>query len=233
MAAADLHPHLAAPRRPGWARVDLHCHTMWSGDATTTPDELAEAVVDAGIDVLCVTDHSTVNGAMALAGQLPCRVIVGEELRTPAGEVIGLFLTERLPFGLDAAAAARRIRQQGGLVYVPHPFDPLRHHLRRPALDRLVADGLVDAIEVRNAKSSLERCATEAAEFAARHGLPAGAGSDAHVPEAVGAAYVEMPDFDGPASFLAALAEGTVVGHHADPPRTWRARVVPSTSALT
>lgn len=214
-------------------RVDLHCHTMWSGDATTTPDELAEAVADAGIDVLCITDHSTTNGALALAGRLPCRVVVGEELRTPAGEVIGLFLSERLPFGLDAPAAAARIRAQGGLVYVPHPFDPLRHHLRRRALDDLVAAGLVDAIEVRNAKTSLEQATAEAAAYAEANGLPAGAGSDAHVPEAVGAAYVEMPDFDGPASFLAALADGVVVGHHADPPRTWRPRIVPSTKALT
>ena len=214
-------------------RVDLHCHTMWSGDATTTPDELAEAVADAGIDVLCVTDHSTINGAVELQGRLPCRVVVGEELRTPAGEVIGLFLTERLPFGLDAAGAAARIRSQGGVVYVPHPFDPLRHHLRRAALDRLVDDGLVDAIEALNAKTSLAHASAEAVAYAEAHGLPGGAGSDAHVPEAIGAAYVEMPDFDGPPSFLASLAEAVVVGHHADPPRTWRPRVVPSTNALT
>lgn len=233
MPAADLHPHLVAPRRPGWVRVDLHCHTMWSGDATTTPDELAEAVADAGIDVLCITDHSTINGAVALAGRLPCRVVVGEELRTAAGEVIGLFLQERLPFGLDAPAAAARIRAQGGLVYVPHPFDAMRHHLRRAQLDALVAAGLVDAVEVRNAKTSLEHLNDEAAAYASAHGLAAGAGSDAHVPEAIGAAYVEMPDFDGPASFLAALGDGVVVGHHADPPRAWRPRVVPSTSALS
>jgi predicted metal-dependent phosphoesterase TrpH len=206
---------------------------MWSGDATTTPGELAAAVAEAGIDVLCVTDHSTINGAVALADRLPCRVVVGEELRTPAGEVIGLFLIERLPFGLDAAGAAARVRDQGGLVYVPHPFDPLRHHLRRPTLDSLVAAGMVDAVEVLNAKTSLGHATAEAAAYAAAHGLPAGAGSDAHVPEAVGAAYVEMPDFDGPAAFLDSLARGVVVGHHADPPRSWRPRVVPSTKALT
>jgi predicted metal-dependent phosphoesterase TrpH len=230
--AADLHPHLAQAPPPGWVRVDLHCHTMWSGDATTTPGEVEEAVAAAAIDVLCVTDHGTCNGALALDGALPCRVVVGEEVRTTAGEVIGLFLRERLPWGLSPREAAGRVRDQGGLVYVPHPFDPTRHCLREAELRDLVTEGLVDAVEVFNAKTSLGSLNARAAAFAREHGLPGGAGSDAHVPEAVGAAYVEMPDFDGPASFAAALGEGRIVGHHFDRARRWRARVVPSTSAL-
>jgi predicted metal-dependent phosphoesterase TrpH len=230
--SVDLHPHLADAPPPGWVRVDLHAHTMWSGDATTTPDELEAAVEAAGIDVLCITDHGTINGAVALAERLPCRVVVGEELRTVAGEVIGLFLSERLPWGLPPVAAAERIRAQGGLVYVPHPFDPTRHCLREAELEGLVGGGLVDAVEVLNAKTSLTSLNERAATFATDRGLPGGAGSDAHVPEAVGAAYVEMPDFDGPASFLESLAEARVVGHHFDRARTWRPRIVPSTSAL-
>ncbi|HUF32179.1 MAG TPA: CehA/McbA family metallohydrolase [Acidimicrobiales bacterium] len=230
--AVSLHPHLATDPPPGWVRLDMHSHTMWSGDATTTPDELAGAVTAAGIDVLCITDHATTNGAFELAGRLPCRVIVGQELRTGAGEVIGLFLEERLPAGLSARQAAERIRAQGGLVYIPHPFDPVRHCLAEAELHELVAEGLVDAIEVRNAKTSLESLNARAADFAAAHGLAAGAGSDAHVPEAVGAAYVELPDFDGPADLLTALRSGRVVGHHFDAPRAWRPRIVPSTTAL-
>lgn len=228
--AIERHPHLGAPLRAGWVRVDLHSHTMWSGDATTTPDELAEAVAETGLDVACVTDHNAVAGAFALDGALGCRVVVGEELRTAAGELIGLFLSERVPFGLPPREAASRIRAQGGLVYVPHPFDPTRHALREDALAALVADGLVDAIEVFNAKTPLSSLNRRAADFAAHHGLAAGAGSDAHEPSALGAAYVEMPDFDGPASFLAALRQGSVVGHHYDAPRRWRPRIVPSTS---
>jgi predicted metal-dependent phosphoesterase TrpH len=230
--AGALHPHLTGAPPDGWVRVDLHSHTMWSGDATTTPEELEAAVEAAAIDVLCITDHGTTNGAKALADRLPCRVVVGEELRTGAGEVIGLFLDERLPFGLSPQAAAERIRSQGGLVYVPHPFDPTRHCLREAELRALVAEGLVDAIEVFNAKTSLSSLNEQAAAFATEHGLPGGAGSDAHVPEAIGAAYVEMPDFDGPASFLASLADAKVVGHHFDRARTWRPRIVPSTTAL-
>jgi predicted metal-dependent phosphoesterase TrpH len=209
---------------------------MWSGDATTTPDELREAIEESQIDVLCITDHGTINGAVELAraGDLGCRVVVGEEVRTAAGEIIGLFLSERLPFGMKPAEAVAAIRGQGGLVYVPHPFDPVRHCLAEDALEGLAADGGLDAVEVLNAKVSLDHLNRRAHDFAATHGLPGGAGSDAHVASAVGAAYVEMPDFDdaSPVSFLQSLRAGRVVGHHYDAPRQWRPRVVPSTKAL-
>jgi predicted metal-dependent phosphoesterase TrpH len=108
----------------------------------------------------------------------------------------------------------------------------MRRNLDAAALDVLVGEGLVDAIEVLNAKTSLRSLNARAGAFAAEHGLAGGAGSDAHVPNAIGAAYVEMPDFDGPASFLASLSEAKVVGHHFDRARTWRPRIVPSTTAL-
>jgi predicted metal-dependent phosphoesterase TrpH len=191
-------------------------------------------VAETGIDVLCLTDHNTVNGALELAssGMLGCRVVVGEELRTASGEIIGLFLTERLPFGLSPPDAVSRIRDQGGLVYIPHPFDPVRHCLNEDALYGLARDGGIDAVEVFNAKTSLQSLNRRAAEFAAEFGLPGGAGSDAHEPSAIGAAYAEMADFTDAASFLAALRAGTVVGHHYDAPRQWRPRIVPSTKAL-
>ena len=227
----EEHPHLAAPTTPGWVRVDFHSHTMWSGDCTTTPDELEEAVAASGIDVLCITDHNTINGARELADRLPCRVVVGEEVRTHAGEIIGLFLGERLVHGQRAEQAAAAIRDQGGLVYVPHPFDPVRHCMAEGAMRELAEDGLLDAVEVFNAKVSLQHLNDRAAAFAAEFDLPGGAGSDAHVPEAIGAAYLEMPDFDGPASFLESMRRGRVVGHHYDQPRRWRPRIVPSTRA--
>ena len=229
--AVARHPHLAAPLEPGWVRVDLHSHTMWSGDSTTTPEELEQAVIDSGLDVVCITDHNAIKGAVDLAGSLPCRVIVGEELRTHAGEIIGLFLTERIPFGTPPADAARAIRDQGGVEYVPHPFDPMRRNMAEPALEALAADGLVDAIEVLNAKTSLASLNRRAAAFAADHALAAGAGSDAHVPLALGSAYVEMPDFDGPGDFLDKLRVGRIVGHHGDEPRPWSARVLPGTTS--
>jgi predicted metal-dependent phosphoesterase TrpH len=209
-------------------RVDLHSHTMWSGDSTTTPDELIAAVNESGIDVLCITDHHAIAGAEQLRDVLPCRVIVGEELRTAAGEIIGLFLEERIPNGLGHVETAQAIRDQGAVVYIPHPFDPLRRNLAEPALHQLAEAGLIDAVEVINAKTSLQSLNRRAAEFAAEFDLAAGAGSDAHVPNAIGAAFVEMPDFASSADFLTVLRLGTPVGHHWDEARAWSSRIVPS-----
>ncbi|MHB8245125.1 MAG: PHP-associated domain-containing protein [Acidimicrobiales bacterium] len=228
--AAARHPHLALDRRSDRAlRVDCHVHTMWSGDSTTTPQELASAVEAAAIDVVCITDHSTIAGALRLRDELPCRVVVGQEQRTPEGELIGLFLSERIQPGCRSATeAALLIRAQGGLVYAPHPFDPMRHRVGGQVLERLVAEGLVDVIEARNAKTSLEALNDEAMGCCGRFGIAAGVGSDSHVPDAIGAAYVEMSPFDGPAQFLEELRRGEIVGHHFDSARPWEPRVVPS-----
>jgi len=202
--------------RAGWVRVDCHLHTAASGDAVTTLDQLAERAAAERIDVVCITDHNVTSAAVkaATAGGLGgARVIVGEEVRTQAGEVIGLFLAERIPYVLPAAEAIGRIRAQGGLVYLPHPYDPVRGSLGAEA-DRLCADGMADIVEVFNAKIADRTMNARARDLAARFGLPGGAGSDAHDPEAIGAAYLEMPDFDGPASFLAALGSARVVGEY-------------------
>lgn len=231
-AAVARHPHLADPCPPGHVRVDLHSHTMFSGDSTTTLDEIVESVVEAGIDVLCVTDHNAIDGAVRLRrileGDGVCRVIVGEEVRTHTGEIIGLFLSERIPFGAPAAETARQIRAQGGVVYVPHPFDPMRRNITEASLDEITAAGLVDAIEAHNSKTSLSSLNARATRYGIDHGLALGSGSDAHVPLALGSAYVEMPDFDGPVEFLAKMRDGRVVGHHWDEPRPWSPRIVPS-----
>ena len=210
----------------------MHTHTMWSGDCTTTPDEIAEVLAEGSVDVVCITDHNTVSGALALRDRLPVRVVVGQEVKTSVGEMIGLFLTERIPHGVKPLEAAARIHDQGGLVYVPHPYDPMRHCLRSEAIDELAHAGAIDAIEVINGKTSLAHLNTKAAETASRFGLAAGAGSDAHVPLAYGAACVEMDDFadDDPGAFLAALHRGVPMGHHWDRARPWKARIVPSTA---
>jgi len=232
LAAAARHPHLGRRVATGRVRVDMHMHTMWSGDSQTTPEELAGAVAETGIDVLCVTDHASVAGAerFQASGELGCRVIVGQEVRTEAGEIIGLWLTERIPFGLRPEEVCESIRGQGGVVYIPHPFDELRHALRAGVLDRLLDAGLVDALEVFNAKVRAPAANRRAAELAAARGLPGGAGSDSHEPSALGAAYVEMADFADATSFLASLAGAEVFGHAYDVARTWRPRIVPSTS---
>jgi predicted metal-dependent phosphoesterase TrpH len=200
--------------RPGWVRVDCHLHTALSGDAVTTIDELAGRVAETGIDVVCITDHNVTAAAVAAAERgIGARVIVGEEVRTPDGDIIGLFLTERIPYVLPVIDVTGLIRAQGGLIYLPHPFDPARPSLGRVA-GQLCAGGLADVIEVFNAKIADPALNQQAASLADRYGLPGGAGSDAHDPDGVGAAYLEMPDFDGPASFLAALQQAKVVGEY-------------------
>ncbi|MEP7026049.1 MAG: PHP domain-containing protein [Actinomycetota bacterium] len=204
------------PVRPGWVRLDCHLHTVASGDAWTTLDQLAERVRECRLDVICITDHNVTSAAVAAVERgIGCRVIVGEEIRTPSGDVIGLYLTERIPYVLPLIEVAGRIRAQGGLVYAPHPFDQGRSSLGA-ALAPLCSAGLADVIEVFNAKIADPALNEQAAMLAARFGLPGGAGSDAHDPAGVGAAYLELPDFDGPASFLDALASATVTGEFRD-----------------
>jgi predicted metal-dependent phosphoesterase TrpH len=198
--------------------MDCHLHTAASGDATLTIEQLAGRARHAGLDVVCITDHNLTSAAVAAAqaaarGDLDIRIIVGEEVRTPAGDVIGLFLTERIPYVLPLAEVVARIRDQGGLVYVPHPFDPVRSSIGR-VLPSLCAEGGVDIIEVFNAKIADQALNEEAAVVAAEFGVPAAAGSDAHDADGVGAAYLDLPDFDGPASFLAALADARIAGEH-------------------
>lgn len=208
-------PRLSRSVRAGWVRVDCHLHTVVSGDAVTTLEQLAERAAREQIDVVCITDHNETSAAVtaAAAAVNGPRVIVGEEVRTQAGEVIGLFLTERIPYVLPVAEVAGRIRGQGGLVYLPHPFDPARHSLGATA-ERLCADGMADIVEVFNAKIADQALNDRAAALAALWDLPGAAGSDAHDPDGVGAAYLEMPDFDGPASFLTSLRSARVVGEY-------------------
>jgi predicted metal-dependent phosphoesterase TrpH len=200
----------------GWVRVDCHLHTVASGDSVLTVEQLAVRAKQAGLDVVCVTDHNVTHAAVAAAERdIGVRVIVGEEVRTPDGDVIGLFLTERIPYVLPLAEVVGRIRSQGGLVYVPHPFDQVRSSLGR-VLPGLCGAGLVDVVEVFNAKIADQALNARAAGLAKKYALPGGAGSDAHDAPGVGAAYLDMPDFDGPASFLAALADARITGEFRD-----------------
>lgn len=196
-------------------RVDCHLHTALSGDAVTTIDELAERVEQERLDVVFITDHNVTAAAFEAAERgIGARVIVGEEIRTQDGDVIGLFLTERIPYVLPLAEAIAKIRETGGLVYLPHPFDPGRSTLKPAVSERLCSEGIADIVEVFNAKIEDQDQNRQAALLAARYDLPGGAGSDAHDPDGIGAAYLEMPDFDGPADFLAALRHASVVGEY-------------------
>ena len=201
-------------------RVDCHMHTFASGDAVTTIDELARRVDEVGLDVVCITDHHEVSTALLAQAErsINARIVVGEEIRTPAGESIGLFLTERIPYVLPLDEVVGRIRAQGGVTYAPHPFDPIRNGMREHTLRRLHAEGSLDVIEIFNAKTAKDEFNQAAKAIAAELGIPGAAGSDAHDPIDIGTAWVEMPDFDGPASFLESIQSATVHGEYAPYP---------------
>jgi predicted metal-dependent phosphoesterase TrpH len=197
-------------------RADLHVHTCYSGDSRTTPQQAVARCEAVGINCLAVTDHNKLGGALEMAKIAPFKVIVSEEIHTRNGEVIGFFLQEEIPKGLPVEETVRLIKEQGGLVGVPHPFDNLRQSaLQRCSLEQILPQ--IDIIETFNARVMLGRHNRMAADLAREHGLPASAGSDAHTVNEIGNAYVEMPDFDNPEGFLAALSQGKIVGRISPP----------------
>jgi len=192
-------------------RVDLHVHTCYSPDSISQPAQIVRRLVDRGPDYVAITDHDTIEGALRLKELLPEAVIVGEEIRTSQGEIIGLFLERPVAPGQSPLDTVEEIRAQGGLVYVPHPVD----RWRGSALDLEVWDEIVeeiDVVEVFNARVMNMADIRRAEKLAHRYGLARGAGSDAHLLREIGRAWVEVCPFDGPQSFLRALEDAVVGG---------------------
>jgi glycosyltransferase involved in cell wall biosynthesis len=193
--------------------VDLHMHTDHSGDCATPVEVLLATAKTQGLGAIAVTDHNEISGALeaqALAAGYGVKVIVAEEVKTASqGEVIGLFLTEKIPRGMTMAETVAEIRRQGGLVYVPHPFDRMHAVPDYEHLLDIVED--VDAIEVYNPRVAIGSFNEEAARFAAKYRIPAGAGSDAHVAQGLGSVRVRMRDFDGPEEFMESLREADIL----------------------
>jgi len=193
-------------------KVDMHTHSEYSPDSRTPLASQAAAIRAAGLNVVCATDHNTIEGALRLRDLADgFRVIVGEEVSSRDGEIIGLFLDKPVPRGLSAEETIARIHDQGGLVSVPHPFSRNRRfHLRRSALERVWQD--IDCIEVFNAREAFTQDNLRAAAFAKEKNLPGAVGSDAHRASEIGRAWVEVEDFTGREDFIASLREGSVVG---------------------
>ncbi len=197
-------------------RVDMHCHTRLSKDSLNDPRKLVITAAEHGMGALCVTDHNGLANALALSrmSDLPIQVIPSEEVKSSEGEIIGYFLSELVPKGLSPEETVRRIKGQGGLVCVPHPFDTMRtaSRLTTTALDRLVQAGLIDILEVFNARAVNAADNARALAYAQEHGLAMSGGSDAHTLIEVGRAYAEIPPFNTPQEFLAGLRAGRVHG---------------------
>ncbi len=191
--------------------VDLHMHTDHSGDCATPVEVLLAEARARGLGAIAVTDHNEISGALDARSKADgITVIVGEEVKTAdQGEVIGLFIEEKIPRGMTLQETIAEIKRQGGLVYVPHPFDRL-HSV--PDYEHLLAvlDD-VDAIEVFNPRVAISEFNDEAVRFAAKYRIPAGAGSDAHVPQGLGSVRIRMREFDGPEEFLQSLRDADIM----------------------
>jgi predicted metal-dependent phosphoesterase TrpH len=192
-------------------RVDMHIHTHFSFDCTSEPVAVVETALARGVDRICITDHDEIDGALLLKDRYPDRVIVGEEVKTAERvDVIGLFLTERIPGGTPARETCDRIHDQGGLVYIPHPFARGKGGSGRILLE--IGDH-VDVVEGFNARLHEPKLNERAQQWAANAEKPLGAGSDAHTLREIGRGCVDVPPFDDdPASFLAALERGHLEG---------------------
>jgi predicted metal-dependent phosphoesterase TrpH len=196
-----------------WILCDLHMHTSWSHDCAVEPADLIMYAEANGLGAIAVTDHNALGGALEtaeLARDRELIVIPGEEIKTDGqGEVIGLFLHEEIRRGMSFGDTIAAIKEQGGLVYLPHPFDRL-HSIPDPAtLQRHLAG--IDVFEVYNARLLFEAYNDEALRFARKYNLTMGAGSDAHVLQGVGTGALRMREFDGPEEFLVSLQSAQVL----------------------
>jgi predicted metal-dependent phosphoesterase TrpH len=197
--------------------VDLHMHTDHSGDCATPVDVLLQTARDRGLGVIAITDHNEVSGALEARkiaeGMDDLKVIVGEEVKTAEqGEVIGLFLEEKIPKGLTMAETIAEIRNQGGLVYVPHPFDRFHSVPDYEHLLDMVEE--IDLLEVFNPRVAVTAFNEEAVRFARKYRIVPAAGSDSHVAQGLGSVRQRIHDFDGPAEFLEAMRDADITRKH-------------------
>jgi Predicted metal-dependent phosphoesterases (PHP family) len=213
--------------------LDCHVHTAYSSDSGLALERLVIACRRKGINGICVTDHNTIAGAMRLAKIAPFTVVVGEEIGTSEGEIIGYFLSAEIPRGLTPETTVAAIKSQGGLVAVPHPFDRMRRSaLKTEALERIVDQ--VDIIEIFNSRNLFAEDNEAARRFAGLHGKAVSVGSDCHTAGEAGSSFVIMDEFGNPEEFLAKLRTGEshcqkspLYVHGITKTRKWLRKVLP------
>jgi predicted metal-dependent phosphoesterase TrpH len=179
-------------------------------------EQIIARCLEVGINCLGIADHNTIAGAKKMKEIAPFSIIVGEEILTLDGEVIGFFLSHEIPSKLSTKETVAQIKAQNGLVCIPHPYDRLRMSVfRDQVFDDIMND--IDIIEAFNARSLSAGSSTRSRQLARKYGKAASAGSDAHTLPEIGNAYVEMPDFNGKEEFLASLGKGKISGNKSNP----------------
>lgn len=197
-------------------RADFHIHTKYSMDCHNELDEIVVRCQNLGITCIAVADHDATEGAFKLKEMAPFKVIIAEEILTPSGEVMGLFLKKHIASGPPLERVIESIREQGGLVSIPHPFDPLRGlRLNDDGWERIIHQ--VDILEVFNARCPFGRPQAKAKEYAKKYSLSGIAGSDAHSIGEIGNVIVELPDFNTPQEFLESLKKARINGKRSSP----------------
>jgi predicted metal-dependent phosphoesterase TrpH len=211
-------------------KLDLHCHSEASHDCETRLQSIIDRCHMTGINIQAITDHNQIWGALKLQemtqGDLNLTIIVGEEISTNEGEIIGLFLKERIPPNLSPEETVRRIKAQGGLVLIPHGFDPFKVHRLQPESLRRIAKS-VNIVEIFNAHVSRPSYNQAALTWADQHNKLKSAGTDAHTAAHVGTAWVETPrtEIRRPEDLLIALNMGKVGGRWRHPASTFVSRM--------
>jgi predicted metal-dependent phosphoesterase TrpH len=202
--------------RTGRWKIDLHAHTWHSRDCPVSPERVVRAAKRRGLDGIAITNHGMLagHGAAQEAGGPDFHIIPGEEVYSSAGEIIGLFLHGEIPNGLSPEETCEAIRAQNGVVIVPHPYDRYRKGaVGEVVLDRLVAAGLVDAVEVFNSRMMAPMDNWAAKRYAVAHHVPMVVGSDGHSSWEYGGSYIEIAPFTDAASFRANLPSATLHSH--------------------
>ncbi len=196
-------------------RCDFHCHTEGSPDSLTTYRDIQQMLGRTAVDKICVTDHDAIESAMRMHEKDPERIIVGEEVMTTGGELLGYYLKERIPGGLRPMDAIERMRKQGAVISVSHPFDMRRFGWQLKELEGILP--FIDAIEVFNARCRNMAINELAKEFAGKRAIAGTVGSDAHTPAEIGGAWLELTEFTDAESLRISLQQGKIGGKLSSP----------------
>jgi predicted metal-dependent phosphoesterase TrpH len=191
--------------------IDFHCHTSVSKDSIISPQQLIRTSIQRNLHRIVVSNHNTITGALAIRSLDPQRIIVGEEVMTSRGEILAAFVSQEIPPGLSPTETINRLRDQGAFISISHPFDTWRRGSWKLEDLQEIAQ-LVDAIEIFNARCMAPKANELATMFAAQHGLPGTAGSDAHAAYEVGAATLQLPEFATPEELRQVIWKGKVQG---------------------
>ncbi|KPU43691.1 putative hydrolase [Oxobacter pfennigii] len=195
----------------GVINVDMHIHTIDSKDSLCSYESILKVCKKRNIDCIAICDHDSIRGAQIISNMnTEIKIIIGEEINTAQGEIIGLFLKQWIEPNMDVFNTIKKIREQNGIVYIPHPFDRLRKKRLKPDVLYDVCE-LSDIIEVFNSRNVYNEDNIKAFEFAQSKEILKGLGSDAHTPFEIGNSYIKMQDFNSPEEFLTSLSNAQYI----------------------